>query len=135
MRRKGISPLIAAVLLIAFTISIGGIFAEWSGALTSDTTQENTEAQQQILDCSSMKIEIVDIQENYSNSNLGVTLRSDNGAVGNISVRAFPSLAVEFVELNSAGQVGQASLNVSEQQDSVQAASQKCNMQVSQDLE
>lgn len=135
MSLKGISPLISAVLLIAFTISIGGLFAEWSGALTSDATQDNSEAQQQILDCSSMKIEIVDVNQDYSNSNLDITLRSDNGAVGNVSVRAFPSLAVEFVELTSAGEINQVSLNVSEQQDSVQAASQKCNMQVSQDLE
>lgn len=135
MLSKGISPLIAAVLLIAFTISVGGIFAEWSGSLAKDATQDNSETQKQILDCTSMKIEIVDINQDYSNSNLDVTLRSDNGAVGNISVRAFPSLAVENVVLSSAGQVEQVSLDVSEQQDSVKASSQKCNMHVSQDLE
>jgi len=135
MPSKGISPLIAAVLLIAFTISVGGIFAEWSGSLARDATQDNSETQKQILDCTSMQIEIVEIEQDYANSNLDVTLRSDNGAAGNISVRAFPSLAVENVVLSSAGQVEQVSLDVSEQQDSVRASSQKCNMQVSQDLE
>lgn len=135
MSGKGISPLVSAVMLIAFAISIGGIFAEWSGALTDQTTQENTEAQQQILDCSSMKIEIVEITEDYSNNNLNVTLRSDNGAVGNISVRAYPSLEAGFIQLDSAGEVGQISLNVSSQQSSVQAASQECNMDTTQDLD
>ncbi len=135
MPQKGISPLIAAVLLIAFTISIGGIFAEWSGSLIDSSTQDNTEAQQQILDCTSMNIEIIDIQEDYANSNLDVTLRSDNGAVGNVTVTAFPSLAVGNVEMTSAGQVEIVSLDVSEQQNEVQAASQKCDMETVQDLE
>jgi|AntDeeMinimDraft_6_1070357.scaffolds.fasta_scaffold00403_16 flagellin-like protein len=134
MRSKGISPLIAAVLLIAFTISVGGIFAEWSGALTTSATQDNSEAQQQILDCTSMNIEIVDINEDYNSNNLDVTLRSNNGAVGNVSVRAFPSLAVDYTEMTSAGQIDVVSLNVSDQQDSIQAASQNCNIEVSENL-
>lgn len=134
MPRKGISPLIAAVLLIAFTISIGGIFAEWSGSLISDSTDDNTEAQQELLDCSSMQIEFVDINEDYASNNLVVTLRSDNGAVGNVSVRAFPSLEVGFVNMTSAGQVKQVTLDVSSQQDQVRASSQKCNIQVNEDL-
>ena len=135
MGKKGISPLVSAVMLIAFAISIGGIFAEWSGALTDQTTQENTEAQQQILDCSSKKIEIVEINEDYANNNLNVTLRSDNGAIGNVTVRAFPSLEYGFIQLDSAGEIGQISLNVSSQQSSVQAASQQCNMDITQDLD
>jgi len=135
MSCKGVSPLISAVMLIAFTISIGGLFAEWSGSLTDDATKDNSERQQQILDCSSMKIEIVDIQEDYGNNNLEVTLRSDNGAVGNVSVRSLPSLAVEYADFTSPGEVKQVSLDVSEQQDEVRAASQKCNMQTSQDIE
>lgn len=134
MPQKGISPLIAAVLLIAFTISIGGIFAEWSGALISDSTQENTKAQQELLDCSSMQIEFVNIQEDYANNNIVVTLRSDNGAVGNVSVRAFPSLENGFADMTSAGQVKQVSLDVSSQQDEIRASSQKCNIQISEDL-
>ncbi|HLD83325.1 MAG TPA: archaellin/type IV pilin N-terminal domain-containing protein [archaeon] len=34
MRRKGISPLIAAVLLIAFTMSIAGLMAAWATSFT-----------------------------------------------------------------------------------------------------
>ena len=119
MMQKGISPLISAVMLIAFTISIGGLFAEWSGTLTSDATQEVSEAQEQILDCSSMEIEIVSVDEDYSSNNVDVTLRSDNGG---------------SVEMNSPGQVEVVSLDISDQQDEIQAASQKCNIQTSEDL-
>lgn len=135
MSRKGISPLIAAVLLIAFTISIGGIFAEWSGSLARDATQDNTEAQQEILDCSSMNIDIVDVNEDYSSNNLDVTLRSNNGAVGNVTVTSFPDLGVGYANLTSDGQIDVVSLDVSQQQDLVRASSQKCNLQVSEDLE
>lgn len=135
MSRKGISPLIAAVLLIAFTISIGGIFAEWSGSLARDATQDNTEAQQEILDCSSMNIDIVDVNEDYSSNNLDVTLRSNNGAVGNVTVTSFPDLEVGYANLTSDGQIDVVSLDVSQQQELVRASSQKCNLQVSEDLE
>lgn len=135
MARKGISPLIAAVMLIAFVISIGGLFAEWSGELTRGAVQDNSERQEELLNCSSIQIEIVDIEQDYSNSNLNVTLRSDNGAAGNVSVTAFPSLAADFVELTSAGQIEVVSLDVSEQQDSIEAASQSCNIRISRDLE
>jgi len=30
MNKKGISPLIAAVMLIAFTMAVGSIFAQWT---------------------------------------------------------------------------------------------------------
>lgn len=134
MRRKGISPLISAVLLIAFAISIGGLFAEWSGELTKQTTQKGSEHQSELLNCSSIQIEIIEVKEDYSNNNLNVTLRSDNGPAGNVSVRAIPSLAVDFVELASEGQVKVVSLDVSSQQDAVQAASQSCNIEVTKDL-
>jgi hypothetical protein len=81
-----------------------------------------------------MNIEIVDINEDYNSNNLDVKLRSNNGAVGNVSVRAFPSLAVDYTEMTSAGQIDVVSLNVSDQQDSIQAASQNCNIEVSENL-
>lgn len=40
MIRKGISPLIAAVMLLAFAMAIGGIFSEWSGQLVQSSTDD-----------------------------------------------------------------------------------------------
>lgn len=134
MYRKGVSPLIAMVMLIAFAISIGGLFAEWSGSLTRDATQENTNQQQKILDCSRMQIEFVEVEEDYANNDLNVTLRSDNGAVGNVTVTAFPSVTSGFVNLSSAGEIGSVSLSVSSQQDSVRASSQECSIRVDKEL-
>lgn len=36
---KGISPLVATVLLIAFVVSVGGLVAAWTSSFTKDTTQ------------------------------------------------------------------------------------------------
>lgn len=39
MYRKGVSPLIAAVLLIAFTLAIGGFLSGWLQQITRDQTE------------------------------------------------------------------------------------------------
>lgn len=58
-RMKGISPLIAAVLLIAFTMAIGGILASWATSYSSQrltTTQEKSDCIG-ALDIGSLKFE------------------------------------------------------------------------------
>jgi flagellin-like protein len=40
-KRKGISPLIASVLLVAFTMAIAGIMAAWATSFTNSRLQES----------------------------------------------------------------------------------------------
>ncbi len=48
--KKGISPMIAIVLLIAFTVAVGGILSLWLTTLTStQTTTTGSAAEKQIL--------------------------------------------------------------------------------------
>jgi flagellin-like protein len=49
---KGISPLIAAVLLIAFTVAIGGIVSVFFTSFTKQTTGSVSSQGQQLITCS-----------------------------------------------------------------------------------
>jgi len=55
---KGISPLIAAVLLIAFTVSISMIVMGWFGTFTRTTTTNITETSKTAVSCATASIEI-----------------------------------------------------------------------------
>lgn len=134
MPRKGISPLIAAVMLIAFVMAIGGIFSQWTGTLFNDATQRNTDEQDKLLDCSDLSLEFVEINEDYSNGYLNVTLKSNGGDAGNVTVRASPSYETEYVEMNSSGQVEVVSLDTSTQQDALRADSQRCAISTTENL-
>ena len=52
MDRKGISPLIAAVLLIAFTMAVAGILTAWVTTFTQDTADQVGEDGEQTVSCS-----------------------------------------------------------------------------------
>ena len=63
MMRKGISPLIAAVLLIAFTMAIASIFAQWAPELMEDAQGDTSEQAAAIQDCSQINIEVTNVDE------------------------------------------------------------------------
>lgn len=48
MSRKGISPLIAAILLIAFTITVATFLASWSTTFAKEQTEEFSRAGEEI---------------------------------------------------------------------------------------
>lgn len=80
--RKGISPLIASVLLIAFVMAIASIFATFATNVVDQPRQETVERSQQLTQCSSA---IVEVEEGNASE---ITLRQSQGdnPVANISV-------------------------------------------------
>jgi flagellin-like protein len=55
---KGISPLIAAVLLIAATVSLATLIMGWLGTTTSDTTSAISNKTTEAISCSSADITV-----------------------------------------------------------------------------
>ena len=51
MKRKGVSPLIAAVLLIVFTVAISTIVVNWLRDYTTETTSSVGETSREVIDC------------------------------------------------------------------------------------
>lgn len=82
MSKKGISPLIASVLLIAFVMAIASIFATFATNVVDQPRQETVERSQQLTRCSNA---IVTVEEGDAS---GVTLRQSQGdsPVANMSV-------------------------------------------------
>jgi len=83
MRRKGISPLIAAVLLIAFTMAVASLFAQWAPQLIKNAQGDTAERATTIQDCSGVSISILD-----GANATAATVQQETGqtAVGNVSV-------------------------------------------------
>lgn len=83
MKRKGISPLIAAVLLIAFTMAVASIFAQWAPQLIDDAQGDTTEQAQNIQSCSDRTLETnVDTSDNTAN----IQQTGGSEGVGNLTV-------------------------------------------------
>ncbi|MFB6190824.1 MAG: archaellin/type IV pilin N-terminal domain-containing protein [Candidatus Nanohaloarchaea archaeon] len=91
MKRKGISPLIAAVLLIAFTMAVASLFAQWAPQLIKSAQGDTKNQSQQIQRCSGLGIEIV--QADLSSTPASITIQQTRGdsAIGNLSVTWFYS--------------------------------------------
>jgi len=64
MSNKGISPLIAAVLLIAFTMTIAGLMAAWAQSFVSGQTEELTEQARESQQCTGANFNIDSIKAN-----------------------------------------------------------------------
>lgn len=63
---KGISPFIAVVLLIAFTVAIGGILSVWFSTITTSQTATVQSSSDALAKCSSTAISISDVRYNTS---------------------------------------------------------------------
>jgi flagellin-like protein len=68
---KGISPLIAAVLLIAFTVAIATLVMGWFSTLTRTTTETVSNKTSESVSCSNAQIGIQDIYITAGNSATG----------------------------------------------------------------
>lgn len=87
--RKGISPLIAAVLLIAFTMAVGSIFAQWAPNLLQSIQQDTSEDAVDITRASNLGLEIMSVSFNRSSNQVEVVVQNTGEAIDdktNISV-------------------------------------------------
>jgi len=76
MSSKGISPLIAAVLLIAFTMAVASLFAQWAPTLMENAQGNTANRSQQIQECARYGIDIV------SANATSATISQNNGPEG-----------------------------------------------------
>jgi flagellin-like protein len=82
MKRKGISPLIAAVLLIAFTMAVASIFAQWAPQLIQDAQGDTSDRAQEIQACSDITMEVI----NADTETATVQQKTGDNPAGNITV-------------------------------------------------
>ncbi|MFQ3275155.1 MAG: flagellin-like protein [Candidatus Nanohaloarchaea archaeon] len=58
MNRKGVSPIIASVLLLAVSLAVVSIFSGWAPELAQDVTQETTDNTFETISCNEASVEI-----------------------------------------------------------------------------
>ena len=122
IRFKGISPLIATVLLIAFTVAVAGIIATWITGFATTTSQTVSTQSNIEITCAYGAINIRSLK--YSSPYLsGVVENNGQIDLGNISISIiYQNATSEKVQLCKSGITGQTcavsnlSLRISEQQ-------------------
>jgi len=73
---KGISPLIAAVLLIAFTMTIATLVGPWASNLIIDSQEATTQDTENLLKASESRIEIAQTSYSEETGNLTVSIQN-----------------------------------------------------------
>jgi len=92
--KKGISPFIASVLLIAFAITIAGIYRAWIVGFTKEATEEVGKHSEKKITCSYGGIALYDLTFNTTSGNLTGKIENTNLIpLGNISLEVFYSNA------------------------------------------
>ncbi|MFB6213122.1 MAG: archaellin/type IV pilin N-terminal domain-containing protein [Candidatus Nanohaloarchaea archaeon] len=91
MKRKGISPLIAAVLLIAFTMAVASLFAQWAPQLMQNAQQDTSNTSQELQRCTGLNIQVA--QADLSSTPASITIQQTTGdqGIGDLKVTWFYS--------------------------------------------
>ncbi|MBU5689633.1 MAG: archaellin/type IV pilin N-terminal domain-containing protein [Candidatus Aenigmatarchaeota archaeon] len=61
MKSKGVSPLIATVLLIAFTLSIAGLIGGWLSGMTKTQTESIEKSSMETMNCTGSVVSIFNV--------------------------------------------------------------------------
>ncbi len=61
--RKGISPLIATILMIAFVMAIATLFAQWYPSLMDNAMEGQRDTAQELNECSQLRYTIATVRE------------------------------------------------------------------------
>lgn len=109
---KGISQMIATVLLIAFTIAIGGIISIFMNRLTTTTTGATEKSSTGIIECSGIYIDILSVNgtSGVNNASLVVTNPSSNkiyitGIVDNLAISSVVPTSVKILNASTTATV------------------------------
>jgi len=88
--KKGISPFISTVLLVAFAIAVAAVFGGWLSTFTQTTTEEIQEHSEKRVTCSYGGIALEDLKYNKTTGNFsGKVENTDIIVLGNIDFEIF----------------------------------------------
>ena len=88
--KKGISPFIAVVLLIAFTLSVAAIMGGWITSFTKSTSETVEERSEERIECAYGGVALNDLVYNSTLGNItGYIENTDVIPLGNIDLEIF----------------------------------------------
>lgn len=76
MTKKGISPILASVLLLAVTISVAGVFSGWAPNLAQSVTDQTGNQTEERLSCNEAAAEFISASYDSTNSEVNTALRN-----------------------------------------------------------
>ena len=92
MVRKGISPILASVLLLAVTLSVAGVFSGWAPDIAKKVTDQTTNNTEHQLNCNKASAELISATYNSSGNDVAITLRNNGREdLSNLILAAFDS--------------------------------------------
>lgn len=110
---KGLSPLVATVLLIAFTVGVGGLISVWISGFTQTSSKiVSKEGETQIL-CSNGAIDLSNLRYCSTTNNIsGIIKNNGRITIGNITLQTiFSNGSLISHALNDTGTGGASSGN------------------------
>ena len=88
--RKGLSPLVSSVLLIAIVIAVAGIYTGWFTNFIREITSTVQGQSEKKVECSYGGIALVDLEYNSTSGYLSGSIENTNNIVlGNIDLEVF----------------------------------------------
>ncbi len=132
MTRKGISPILASVLLLAVTISVAGVFSGWAPSLAQSVTDQTGNQTEQRLACNQASAEFISANYDSGNSEVDIALRNDGGEDFNeLILVAFSSedtlLAQSNISIDSGNVANTTVSNVNSEPAYVNLYAQECS--------
>ena len=98
MNKKGISPLIATVLLIAFAVALGAVVMNWGRSYVEETSIQSAETSDTKVTCAQkVKIEIVEVAKTPK-----ICYNTDSGEI-EITLQNRGEVALEGLLFNALG--------------------------------
>ena len=110
---KGLSPLVATVLLIAFTVGVGGLISVWISGFTQTSSKIVSREGETQLICSNGAIDLSNLRYRSSTNNISGIIKN-NGRIplGNITIQTvFTNGSIVSHSLNDTGTGGASAGN------------------------
>ncbi len=116
MNKKGVSPLIATVLIIGFTIALAALIMTWGTSFIKKTQQDVETGAEAQLQCARVDLEIksynctadplsgaekLSVESKYSGS-LDVWVRKNGNKLDSVVPSTIPAYSVQTLSLNDA---------------------------------
>lgn len=129
MRRKGISSIIASVMVLAVTVSVVALFAGWAPDLVLDLTEDTANQSKAQLNCNKADLDIISAKYYSSGETTAVVRNTGTVDLKNIRLEAWRNdLPLNDTETGlGPGNFTSKNITTSEEPTSVRTISQKCS--------
>ncbi|MDY6776593.1 MAG: archaellin/type IV pilin N-terminal domain-containing protein [Candidatus Nanohaloarchaea archaeon] len=129
--RKGVSPLIAAVLLIAFTMAVAAIVTSWVTTFTQERTEQLGNRSEEMIQCSYAGINIYEATFDSQNNVTDVSIENTGTVdLANVSATAFAGselLGTTYISDLRAGETDTSTIDGTNQKpDTIRATTKNC---------